>query len=144
MTSRRSNKGVWNLGRPAPSPLASARVKAPFRKKARCALSSAPAKCANDATSAIGKRSPAAFFAEPDGGHLPPFILLAEPGLSATEQRACSEFWMRERLAASTVVRERLAFRFPATNEAPGKIKLGYLSNDFQNHATALLLIETL
>jgi predicted O-linked N-acetylglucosamine transferase (SPINDLY family) len=82
--------------------------------------------------------------AELEGERLPPFVLLAEPGLSATEQRACSEIWMRERLATGATVRERLAFRFPARDEAHKKIRLGYLSNDFQDHATALLLIEAL
>ncbi len=82
--------------------------------------------------------------AEPKGKRLPPFVLLAEPGLSAAEQHACAEIWMRERRVTAAVVREKLAFCFPACGEARGKIKLGYLSNDFQNHATALLLIETL
>ena len=82
--------------------------------------------------------------AGPEGKNLPPFMLLAEPGFSAAEQSACSEIWMRERLAAAAVEREGLGLRFPAPDELRKKIRLGYISNDFHDHATALLLIETL
>ncbi len=81
---------------------------------------------------------------ELEGAPLPPFVLLAEPGLSATEQRACSETWMRGRLATAADARARLAFQFSPRDEGRQKIRLGYLSNDFQDHATALLLVETL
>ncbi|ARN80291.1 UDP-N-acetylglucosamine-peptide N-acetylglucosaminyltransferase [Methylocystis bryophila] len=77
-------------------------------------------------------------------GALPPFVLLAEPGLSSAEQRACSEGWMRERLATAEARRAELAFRFPPWLDDRRKIKLGYLSNDFQDHATAMLLVESL
>ena len=73
---------------------------------------------------------------------IPPFFLLAEPGITSREQRACSEIWMQKRLATAAAERERLAFRFPPGDSE--RIKLGYLSNDFQDHATALLLVETL
>jgi predicted O-linked N-acetylglucosamine transferase (SPINDLY family) len=78
-----------------------------------------------------------------DGDRLPPFALLAEPGLSALEQRVCSEIWMRDRLATAAGARARLAFRY-APPDKRRRIKLGYLSNDFHLHATALLLIESL
>ena len=71
-----------------------------------------------------------------------PFLLLSEPGVTAREQRACSEIWMRKRLMTAVAERERLAFHLPTGDSE--KIKLGYLSNDFQDHATALLLVETL
>ncbi|MGA8170781.1 MAG: UDP-N-acetylglucosamine-peptide N-acetylglucosaminyltransferase [Methylocystis sp.] len=80
--------------------------------------------------------------ADPDGELLPPFLLLSEPGVTAGEQRACSDLWMRKRLAAATPDRDLLAFRHAAA--APKKIRLGYLSNDFHDHATALLLVEVL
>lgn len=80
----------------------------------------------------------------PEGGRMPPFLLLAEPGFSASDQRACSESWMRDRLAAARIEKERLDFRFSRPNSAGARIRLGYLSNDFHDHATALLLIETL
>jgi predicted O-linked N-acetylglucosamine transferase (SPINDLY family) len=82
--------------------------------------------------------------AEPSAALLPPFVLLAEPGFSAAEQRICSEIWMRARLAAAALERERLDFRVNATRQGSAKLKLGYLSSDFQNHATAHLLVETL
>ncbi|MEK4032214.1 hypothetical protein WOA01_04145 [Methylocystis sp. IM2] len=62
--------------------------------------------------------------------------------MTAAEQRSCSENWMRKCIAAATPDRERLNFRF---SDAPfTKICLGYLSNDFHDHATALLLVEML
>lgn len=80
---------------------------------------------------------------EADGsGALPPFLMLSQPGVDAKDQRRCSELWTRDRRAAATTERLGLDFLFPAIGD--GKIKLGYLSNDFQDHATALLLIETL
>jgi len=82
--------------------------------------------------------------AEFEGKLLPPFLLLAEPGVSAAEHRVCSEIWMRERLATAAIERQQLDFRFAALDRLRPKIRLGYLSNDFQDHATALLLIETL
>jgi predicted O-linked N-acetylglucosamine transferase (SPINDLY family) len=82
--------------------------------------------------------------AEADGAPLPPFLLLAEPGLSPGEHRASSEGWMRERMAAAKALRAGLAFRFSPWEADRKKIKLGYLSNDFQDHATALLLVESL
>lgn len=80
--------------------------------------------------------------ADPEGEPAPPFLLLSEPGLTAAEQRTCSEIWMRKRLAAAAKERERLAFQF--SDDACPKIRLGYLSNDFHDHATALLLVESL
>jgi predicted O-linked N-acetylglucosamine transferase (SPINDLY family) len=77
-----------------------------------------------------------------DGELMPPFHLLSEPGVTAAEQRACSENWMRKRIAAVAPERERLNFRFSDTPFT--KIRLGYLSNDFHDHATALLLVEML
>ena len=76
-----------------------------------------------------------------NAGRLPPFQFLSAPGVSAREHRACSELWTRDRLAASLIVRDKLAFHFDLA--AREKIRIGYLSNDFHDHATALLLIET-
>ncbi len=79
-----------------------------------------------------------------DGSPLPPFVLLAEPGLSPGEQRASSESWMRDRLATAEALRGGLAFEFSPWSEDRKRIRLGYLSNDFHDHATALLLVESL
>lgn len=73
-------------------------------------------------------------------GLISPFLLLALPGITAQEQRTCSELWMHDRIAAQDAERQSLDFQFPS--KAPAKIRLGYLSCDFHDHATALLLIE--
>ena len=77
-----------------------------------------------------------------DSGTLPPFHLLSEPGMTGLDQRACSELWIRDRLAASRPECARLNFQFDRTSRE--KIRIGYLSSDFHDHATALLLVETL
>jgi predicted O-linked N-acetylglucosamine transferase (SPINDLY family) len=75
-----------------------------------------------------------------ESGKISPFLLLAMSGVSASEQRGCSELWMKDRQAASAADRAALAFTF--STAARPKIRIGYLSCDFQEHATALLLIE--
>lgn len=80
--------------------------------------------------------------AQAQSGHLPPFLLLSIPGINAREHRDCSELWTRDRVAASLPQRDRLAFRYDQT--AHGKLRVGYLSNDFHEHATSRLLIETI
>jgi predicted O-linked N-acetylglucosamine transferase (SPINDLY family) len=83
-----------------------------------------------------------ALLAQGQADKLSPFHLLSTPGLTAQEQRACSELWTRDRLAATLSERRDLAFRFELTERQ--KIRIGYLSNDFHDHATSLLLIEIL
>jgi len=73
-------------------------------------------------------------------GLLPPFMFLTVPGISAKEHRACSELWMQERHTASLKERDKLAFGFDLARR--DKIRVAYLSNDLQNHATSHLLIE--
>jgi predicted O-linked N-acetylglucosamine transferase (SPINDLY family) len=75
-------------------------------------------------------------------GRLSPFLFLSVPGISASEQRVCSELWIRDRNTASVSERNNLAFRF--TLETRDKLRVGYLSNDFHDHATSRLLVETL
>lgn len=75
-------------------------------------------------------------------GHVPPFFLLSVPGINAREHRDCSELWTRDRVAASLPERDRLAFRYDES--AQGKLRVGYLSNDFHEHATARLLVESI
>lgn len=69
-----------------------------------------------------------------------PFLLLALSGVSAAEQRVCSELWMKDRTAASIAERAALAFEFDTAERE--KIRIGYLSCDFHEHATSLLLVE--
>ncbi len=83
-----------------------------------------------------------AVLARDQGGEVPPFLLLSIPGISAHEQRVCSDLWVRDRIAARRPERDTLAFRFPITPR--DKIRIAYLSNDFHDHATSRLLIETL
>ncbi len=83
-----------------------------------------------------------AWLDDPAGAPLPPFLLLSEPGISASDQLSASRNWMRARLDAQAKARERQSFAFSRAQQS--RIKLGYLSNDFHEHATALLLIETL
>ncbi len=73
---------------------------------------------------------------------LSPFLLLSEPGFTAAEQRRCADNWMRNRIAAASEDRESLGRQ--VARKQGSRIRLGYLSNDFQEHATAMLLIETL
>lgn len=80
--------------------------------------------------------------ARDEAGKLPPFHLLSEPGMSARDQRACSELWTRDRREVAWRETDRLMFRFNRGERQ--KIRIGYLSNDFHDHATALLLVETL
>jgi len=82
-----------------------------------------------------------ALLKQDQAGKLSPFQFLSSPGVSASEHRACSELWTRDRVAASLSIRNELAFRFDLA--AREKIRIGYLSNDFHDHATSLLLIET-
>ena len=75
-----------------------------------------------------------------DAGKISPFHLLSLPGFSAREQRECAELWMQPRIAASAPERASLPFTFnPSAN---AKIRLGYLSSDFHQHATSLLMVE--
>ncbi|MDQ0504133.1 O-linked N-acetylglucosamine transferase, SPINDLY family protein [Xanthobacter agilis] len=76
------------------------------------------------------------------GHRLSPFHLLSVPGMTPHQQRACSELWTRDRRSAARAARSALDFSFPERGSR--KIRLGYLSNDFQEHATAHLLIEVL
>jgi predicted O-linked N-acetylglucosamine transferase (SPINDLY family) len=77
-----------------------------------------------------------------DGVSLSPFLLLSEPGITAAEQRESADNWMRARIALAAEGRASLARQTVRPHGA--RIRLGYLSSDFQDHATALLLIETL
>ncbi len=82
---------------------------------------------------------------------LSPFHLLSLAGMSAAQQLACAQQWMAARLLASAADRAMLAGEFAAADGAAPdhpatspRIRLGYLSNDFHQHATALLMVEML
>ena len=69
-----------------------------------------------------------------------PFFLLGLPGIGADEQRTSAERWMGARMAEASGVRAERRFR--DSSEPAQRIRIGYLSNDFHNHATAFLMIE--
>jgi predicted O-linked N-acetylglucosamine transferase (SPINDLY family) len=73
-------------------------------------------------------------------GKVSPFLLLSLSGISAAEQRRCSELWMQGRQAACAADRAALDFAFDTTPRP--KIHVAYLSCDFHEHATSHLLIE--
>lgn len=91
---------------------------------------------------------------------LSPFSLLAMPDISAEEQRSFTERYMQARLdktrqsridCAAGFLRDKQADAEQESASVPGmdgpaspKVRLGYLSCDFHDHATALLLIEVL
>ncbi|MDD2767869.1 MAG: UDP-N-acetylglucosamine-peptide N-acetylglucosaminyltransferase [Methylococcus sp.] len=75
-------------------------------------------------------------------GKLAPFSLLSFPEMSAAEQRHCSELWLRDRIAGAAEQRQAKTFEFPPSGRK--KLRIGYLSSDFHEHATAFLLVEML
>ncbi len=84
--------------------------------------------------------------ANPDGADWPPFHLLSLDGIGPDQQRRCASRWMRQRLAASAEARADVHPRRPPPRERgpQERLRIGYLSSDFQQHATALLMIEML
>ena len=89
---------------------------------------------------------------DPDVAALSPFHLLSLPGITAAQQQACATRWMADRLLASAVDRALLSAEFAAGSVALAlqtaaphdRIRIGYLSCDFHQHATALLMVEML
>lgn len=84
-----------------------------------------------------------------DGEALPPFHLLSLPGITAAQQQAFATRWMADRLDRSEADRAMLALEFARPRiqreSCHGhRIRLGYLSCDFHQHATALLMVEML
>lgn len=77
----------------------------------------------------------------------PPFHLLSVPGISAHQQRQCATTWLDERLPPEHNARSAAisTFSTPARPRQPGApLRIAYLSSDFHQHATALLMIEML
>lgn len=68
-----------------------------------------------------------------------PFSFLAEPA-SGAEQRRCAETWAAGRIAAVEPLRRRA----PATRTIgrSGPVRVGLVSSGFNNHPTALLVVE--
>ena len=68
-----------------------------------------------------------------------PFSLLSIP-TTAQEQLQCAMIFGKRQSALVAADRERLAFRFDRTRDA--RLRIGYLSADFHEHATAHLTAE--
>jgi len=86
---------------------------------------------------------------DPQAAATPPFHLLSLPGITPAQQQHSAELWMKDRLRHSQDNRALLAQEFADAPTAkrppsPRRIKLGYLSSDFHQHATALLMVEML
>ena len=79
---------------------------------------------------------------ENDTSDIPPFIVLSMPGTTPQLQRRCAENHSRR------LSRADAAAPYVATKETKvrlqSRLRLGYLSSDFKNHATAFLMIEML
>jgi len=69
-----------------------------------------------------------------------PSIFMALPGTTPAEQKRCAENWVQFEYKALVALRNTLAFdhKRPPND----KIKLGYLSSDFRDHAMARLMAE--
>ena len=70
-----------------------------------------------------------------------PFAFLTiDPPSTSAEQRHCAERWITRRLAVDTRLRQTFTHRRATTR--PDRLKIGYLSADYQTHATAHLIAE--
>lgn len=70
---------------------------------------------------------------------LSPFAFLALPHTTASEQKACAEKWGASSYGTLLQLRKQLNFTFG--QHCDGKIRIGYLSADFHDHATAVLMV---
>ncbi len=76
---------------------------------------------------------------DPQGQQISSFSMLSTP-LTPAEQLQCMKNFARGQLPADLHDRERLHFRFE--RRAKPKLRIGYLSADFHEHATAYLMAE--
>ncbi|MEK7223059.1 MAG: tetratricopeptide repeat protein, partial [Pseudomonadota bacterium] len=70
---------------------------------------------------------------------IPPFTLLAIPS-SAAEQLVCARIHAASRFSSFAALREQFGFNFVRASKP--KLRIGYLSADFCQHATAYLIAE--
>lgn len=76
---------------------------------------------------------------EPEA-QIPPFAMLAVQGATEAEQRRCAEQWSKTQYGKYAEAAAKLGFKF---KRAPkNKLRIGYLSADFHEHATAYLMAE--
>lgn len=67
-----------------------------------------------------------------------PFDFLSLPGTTGIEQKHCAEMWAQQEYQPISALRKKLNLHFP--QNTTGRITLGYLSADLQNHPVALLM----
>jgi predicted O-linked N-acetylglucosamine transferase (SPINDLY family) len=79
------------------------------------------------------------FVREQSHPQIPPFTLLAIPS-SPAEQLVCARNHSASRFSSFAVLREQFGFNFARTSKS--KLRIGYLSADFHQHATAYLIAE--
>lgn len=75
-----------------------------------------------------------------DNNRIEPFTFLALPGATAPEQQRCAEKWVHVKFQQMIFLGKKLGFTF---KREPGqKVRVGYLSADFHDHATSRLMVE--
>jgi len=72
---------------------------------------------------------------------IPPFTFLCLSS-SPVQQLACARQWATRQLGPFVSARTDLRFAF--SRESKARLRIGYLSADFHEHATAYLVAETL
>jgi len=75
-------------------------------------------------------------------GGLDPFTFLSLPGGTAEEQRRCAELYVKSRFQSFMRQAKKINFSYPAVRH--DKIRIGYLSADYRQHAVALSLVQVL
>jgi len=70
-----------------------------------------------------------------------PFSILSQP-TTAQEQLACARAWTESELAPFAKACDGLGFDFSGRKGRPQKLRVGYLSWDFHQHATSYLIAE--
>ena len=75
------------------------------------------------------------------GSGITPFSILSQP-TTAQEQLACARAWEQSELAPIARGRDGLGFDFSGRRVRPEKLRVGYLSWDFHQHATSYLIAE--
>lgn len=75
------------------------------------------------------------------GGGITPFSILSQP-TTAQEQLACAVAWAAQNLKAYAASRSSLGFDFASRPRTGGRLRIGYLSWDYHQHATSYLIAE--
>jgi predicted O-linked N-acetylglucosamine transferase (SPINDLY family) len=76
-----------------------------------------------------------------EGSGITPFSILSQPTTPA-EQLSCARAWARAETAQIAAHRTTLDFDFSARRGRPARLRVGYLSWDLHEHATAYLIAE--